>query len=403
MKKSVIFFCVINFLNILQFFDLNSGVYFSSMSSSMVLKPIDSHFKIGNVAGISGWSEQSIVRASGMNNSWISNNTTYGNSVGEIIPPAHLIYSNSLAIEVECDHFIHDSNARLTVLGAIAGETSVRGRGILCSPIALNGATLTNGGDILFSSATTFVAPGGYLNPRGYAYLLGGDVTIPNGTDLRFTSSGIFDGQGHSLVFEGNARMRLDPNVTVTFRNIKIENIKNFSDGSASICMSPSFRCKLALEGAKLNLADTFSFTCGNLYMQNDVVISGSSQFNYTSTNCAFIAKNSSLMLDIGTTFSYGPLCANRELIKMTDETSVLYLNGCTFKSTATGLILTKGTLVIGNKNYLYNQNYLGSPAISLSEAVVFGGNGSSALNIDILPGGSLDLKSGILDYKNAN
>lgn len=388
--------------SLLFIFNLDAKLYFSSMSSSIVLNSVDSHFKISNVDQIRGWDQQSIVRASGFNNAWISDNTIYGDSVGEIVPPDHLIYNNSRAIFTECEHFIHDGLGKLTVLGGIIGETRVRGRGILLSPINLSGATLTNGGDILFSSKTEFIAPGGYLNPRGYAYILGGDMILPDGTDLYLTSSGIFDGQGHSLIFEGDSKIWLDPNITVTFRNINLQNLKDCS-GAGSICMvASSSKCYLVFENTKLNLSDTFSFTAGHLCIHGDVIISGSSQFNFTSTHNAYIAKDSKLTLDLGVTFSYGPISADRELIKMYDETSILFLNGCTVNSTTTGLTLKKGTLILDNKNYLYNQDWVGHPATSLSQAVVLGdADPDNSLTIEFLPGGSLDVKSGILDYRN--
>ena len=67
----------------------------------------------------------------------------------------------------------------------------------------MNGGTLTNGGDILFSSGTT-IESSGNLNPIGHAYILGGDIALPENVDLKFITSGIIDGQGHSWTFGYN-------------------------------------------------------------------------------------------------------------------------------------------------------------------------------------------------------
>ncbi|MCF7899851.1 hypothetical protein K9L05_04385, partial [Candidatus Babeliales bacterium] len=89
----------------------------------------------------------------------------------------------------------------------------------------------------------------------------------------------------------------------------------------------------------------------------------------------------------------------------MQNSTSELFLNGASLKTTYTGLQLTKGTLVLDHKNYLYNQDADGTGAASSSQAIIFG-DGISAdndLHIEILPGGSLDLKTGILEFRNIN
>ena len=92
----------------------------------------------------------------------------------------------------------------------------------------------------------------------------------------------------------------------------------------------------------------------------------------------------------------------------MTDRTSKIYLNGCSLYSTPTGLQLTKGTLIVDHKNYLYNQdgeiNGSGPAATSVSQAITFGdGNADNDLNIEIMPGGNIELMSGRLLYQNAN
>ncbi len=87
----------------------------------------------------------------------------------------------------------------------------------------------------------------------------------------------------------------------------------------------------------------------------------------------------------------------------MTEDSSILYLNGCTLSSSLTGMRLTTGTLVVNGQNYLYNQfNNIG--ATSVSQGIMFGnGNAGKDLDIEILPGGNLDLMSGVLAYADVN
>ena len=176
-----------------------------------------------------------------------------------------------------------------------------------------------------------------------------------------------------------------------------IQGVKSHSDGTGSFVMNNPWRSQLVLQNSDLNLDRDFSFTAGQLYIQGDVVITGTNQFNYTSTHAAFIDKDSTLKIDMNTTFSYGPIGSiDRTLIKMDDVTSQIFLNGCTLKSSTTGMQLTKGTLVIDHKNYISNS------ATGITEAIAFG-DGVNDLNVEIMPGGSIEVASGQLDYMNVS
>jgi len=81
------------------------------------------------------------------------------------------------------------------------------------------------------------------------------------------------------------------------------------------------------------------------------------------------------------------------------DDSSILYLNGCTIRTTTTGMQLTTGTLVVNGQNHVYNDG-----AVSLSQAFILGnGNPANDLDIEILPGASISLESGKLLYANVN
>jgi hypothetical protein len=279
-------------------------------------------------------------------------------------------------------------------------------RTIAGSPIDLDGSTLRLYGDFMFSSGTT-IESSGNLSPMNHAFLLGGDLSIPPDVQITFSTGGIVDGQGHRLIFNDNSRLKLDSHVSLTLRNIILENIGNTNNDSfASICMNNK-DCRLTLQDTKLKLSRNYSFTLGDLYIQDDVLICGTNQFNYTSTHACYIAKNSSFGFDTKTTFSYGPsatIANGRNLIVMEDQTSLLYLDGATLKSTTTGLQLTKGTLIIDHKCPFYNEDEANGQATSVSQAITFGdGNTENNLYIELMPGASIDMKSGILAYMNTN
>ncbi|MCK4500637.1 hypothetical protein KAU11_09065, partial [Candidatus Babeliales bacterium] len=69
---------------------------FVNRSSSLVLDT-KSTFSI-NRNNIKGWNQESILRQEGHDNSWITENTTYGYGIGEIKPSGHLLVNNSNSI-----------------------------------------------------------------------------------------------------------------------------------------------------------------------------------------------------------------------------------------------------------------------------------------------------------------
>jgi hypothetical protein len=83
----------------------------------------------------------------------------------------------------------------------------------------------------------------------------------------------------------------------------------------------------------------------------------------------------------------------------MVDQSSRLFIDGCTLSSTTTGMRLTRGTLIADHKNFLDNAG-----ATSISEGFAFGdGNPDHDLSIEVKPGGSLNLIAGQWDYQNSN
>jgi hypothetical protein len=284
----------------------------------------------------------------------------------------------------------------------ITGPVRIFNRLLLSSPVSL---PITSYVDINFASDSRFVNSG-IIDMHGHAIILGGDITLPDNFDIKFTTSAIIDGQGHTWIFGHNSKIRFDNYITVTFRNITLRKVRNHSDGNASISIMGPWRSKLVFENAEICLADNFSLTQGQMFIHNDVKVSGTTQFNYTTTQVSFITKNSKWMFDLNTSFSYGPAelgwaptgDEGRRLIRMVDRTSELFLNGMTLYSTLTGLYLDTGTLIFRHKNYLRNRDSNIWPyymATSISQAITFG----TDLRIEIMPGASFEIGQGIMDF----
>ncbi len=103
-------------------------------------------------------------------------------------------------------------------------------------------------------------------------------------------------------------------------------------------------------------MVNDFYVDRGQLFIHNDVNFSGTNALIYRSTVPSFITSKSNLNFDIGTTFDFRPSTTGtpqllaKDLLKMQNATSQLYLNGCTLKTTTTGFRLTKGQLIFDNK-----------------------------------------------------
>jgi len=162
---------------------------------------------------------------------------------------------------------------------------------------------------------------------------------------------------------------------------------------------------RMYLYDCNIDIDRNFTWSLGRIDSYGgELKISGTSDFIYESDVQSWIWPYSTLFLDKNLTFSYAPYSENKTLIGMVDQSSRLFLNGATLKTTLTGMQLTKGTLTIDHKNLFYNQDGDGVGAASVSQAITFGdGTAANDLHIEIMPGGNFEVMNGILDYQNAS
>jgi len=208
--------------------------------------------------------------------------------------------------------------------------------------------------DLEFDSGVTLTT-GGNIDGRGHTLILNGDFRIPAGKVLHFNGDTIIDAKGHEIVIGENAEIFVDTNVTLTIANATIKTTRNAPTLPALRC--GAFNSKLALDNVVLVPADDFLFLGGRFFIHNDVAITGTSAFVYNSPVPSFITQNSCLYLDHAITFSMAPATftdapfslnntyTDNNFIRMADETSVLYVDGCTLQTTHTGWRLTTGTV----------------------------------------------------------
>jgi WD40 repeat protein len=182
-----------------------------------------------------------------------------------------------------------------------------------------------------------------------------GNMMIPTNTVYHITTDSVLDGQGNTITIGDYAQLFVDTDITLTIRNATIQYAKT-SVGLPPIRLAAS-GSKLALDNVKVVLDGDFNFKQGQLFVHNDVTMSGSSAFIYTSPVPSWITSNSRLFFDLNTTFSITPATftdapytlkntyTDCNFIKMADKTSQLYLNGCSLMTTYTGCRVTKGTV----------------------------------------------------------
>jgi hypothetical protein len=152
----------------------------------------------------------------------------------------------------------------------------------------------------------------------------------------------------------------------------------------------------LIFNNAQLNLSSDFTYSTGSMLINNDVVLRGTSIFNYSTIMGLTVSSQSKLTIDQGTTFNYTPAGNFRNLLSLTDSSATLFFNNASLVATATGARLTKGTLLIDG---IMN---IQSSAASQAEAIIFGdGTPTNDLIITFLPNATINLLSGFLNYAN--
>ena len=161
-----------------------------------------------------------------------------------------------------------------------------------------------------------------------------------------FTSQGRIKGFGNTIALSSGGRIETSSDNNLILEDLIIsgvayeaENLRcRFSDSS------------ITLKNSLLVLENDYTFSFGSFIFEDEVTIMGPTKsFVYSSESTSTINSESTLFVDIDTTFSYDPTVANRDLLVMSGTTSRLYLNGCTLYSTATGMRLKNGTALFDN------------------------------------------------------
>jgi WD40 repeat protein len=225
--------------------------------------------------------------------------------------------------------------------------------------------TLTDGGNIKGKSSTT---PGAGAN----TIFMGGDlklsaINVPplvlhiTGDWSKTGTSGdtVIDGGGHTLNIGDYAQIFVDQNVTLTLRNMTIKTgPKSLFKPAIQLA---SVGSKLALDNVLLDLGADFHFVSGQLFIHDEVAVTGTSAFVYQSPRPSYITSGATWSFDPSTTFSIAPAtytdksyttgtATTNNFIVHADATAALSLNNCSFQTTFTGLRLRSGMVLFNDK-----------------------------------------------------
>jgi 6-phosphogluconolactonase (cycloisomerase 2 family) len=199
------------------------------------------------------------------------------------------------------------------------------------------------------------------------------------------------DGRDNVITLEDTGVITVTTSAQLTIENSELKGLT-----------SQNFKCSndnasIVLRNCTIRLDHDFIFDTGSLLFDGDVIFTGTNKFIYSSSRTSTISSGSMLKFDHDTTFSYDPSIANRDLLYMTDETSILHLNGSTLHSTETGIRLTRGAV------FLDNAATFSSEGSVTSEAICFGdGTSENDISVKLLSDEDLTLY-GPLHYNNTN
>lgn len=222
-------------------------------------------------------------------------------------------------------------------------------------------------------------------------------VELSNGQDLSeiwwFAGSARIKGFNNRLGISSTGQIRVMPQSTLKIEDTVLTKL--YVD--KIVCLNNN--SSIQFQNSDLLFDSDLTWTIGSMRFSGDVTMRGVGTFQYQTSMGSTIDSGSKLTFENNIYFSYEPLSTNlRNLLVMTDSTSVLCFNNTGLVSTTTGMQLTKGTLLIDGSVFVY------SYATSNAEAIIFGdGTPANDLLVKLMPGAGLKVFAGYLNYQNAN
>ncbi|MDR3549838.1 MAG: hypothetical protein P4L31_00350 [Candidatus Babeliales bacterium] len=284
--------------------------------------------------------------------------------------------------------------------------------GDLNGPMSLNGGTLILANDFIMQNQATFATNGiftgnGRITGNNFSVMLPNRAfTLANAfaitsatvvansyftvnTTLRFLSTGnVLNGNGNFIDLT-NGTLSVGAGGSLLIKNAMIRGI----DAGTIFCEDSL--ATLSLQNVTWIQDAIYTFSQGILDVLNDVEMTGSSIFAYSSSGLLNIRSNSTLSFDIGMTFSYA--AANNSRLTFADATSAISFDQATLFTNNNGLSLKKGIAMFNGFCPIFN---LGATSAA---GILVGDNASAANNFVIQVGAEagLNVQSGFFVYQN--
>lgn len=222
---------------------------------------------------------------------------------------------------------------------------------------------------------------------RNINLVLNGDFEFQ--MPVKFEGNCNINGRGNKLFLTGEGSVQALANSNLILENLELLGLQsnNLScvDNSAS----------LVLRNVKMDLSSNLEFDFGSILFSGKVMVQGSNGFVYQSSLTSSLDSNTFLYFDKGSYLDYNPLSLNHSLLSFKDSSSCLYLDGASLVVSTTGLVLTKGTLLLDND---VTFSVIGN---SFSEALRLGdGNIDNDINIKVLAAANINVY-GPISYEN--
>jgi len=256
-----------------------------------------------------------------------------------------------------------------------------------------NGSTLANGGiftcanfSVIFPEQNT-----GFVIGTSASTFNGGNVTFNSpvtlNTTLNFGGICVLDGRGNVINCGSAGKIAVGAGASLLIKNAVLQGIS----GSAIFCQDNLGT--VSLQNVTIVQDGNYTFTLGIMNILNDVEFTGSSVFAFRSTNSLNINSYSTLMFDVGNTFSYDT--TNASLLNFSDSSATLFLNGATLYATGTGINLTDGTLNIDSNSFFVSTGTLG---VTIGSCIF-----AEDLQVNMFNNSQLTVNQGLMNYKNVN
>lgn len=160
---------------------------------------------------------------------------------------------------------------------------------------------------------------------------------------LNVNGSCMMVGTGNTFILDKNKPIIVQPNSELLVENFSIIGM----GGNALSCADDTSIVRL--KNVKIYLDHIYNFSHGSLIFEGDVVMQGTNTFIYSSPMTSTLNVNSTLFCDFGTSVSFAQNTSYRKPLYMYDQSSILYLNGCSLFVSRTGLEISRGTVCFDN------------------------------------------------------